>query len=160
MPQYSFVSIWEVEAPIETVWTAIEESEKWPSWWKYVAKVVELKKGDENGVGGVRRYTWASPLPYNLTFNLRVEEVEEPHVIVGIAEGELNGTGRWQLSQKGAVTRVQYNWDVSTNKRILNLLAPIARPIFSWNHNKVMEAGGEGLARLLNAKLVSNTSGE
>jgi len=89
-----------------------------------------------------------------------VVEVEEPHVIVGIAEGELNGTGRWQLSQKGVVTRVQYNWDVSTKKRILNLLAPIARPIFEWNHNKVMEAGGEGLARLLNAKLVSNTSGE
>jgi len=160
MPQYSFVSIWEVEAPIETVWAAIKESEKWPSWWKYVAKVVELKKGDENDLGGVRRYTWASPLPYKLTFNTRVVEVQEPHVIVGIAEGELSGTGRWQLSQKGDVTKVQYNWDVSTNKRILNLLAPIARPIFSWNHNKVMEAGGEGLARLLNAKLVSNTSGE
>ena len=68
MPQYSFVSIWEVEAPIESVWAAIKESEKWPSWWKYVAKVVELKKGDESGVGGVRRYTWASPLPYRVVY--------------------------------------------------------------------------------------------
>ncbi|HST04762.1 MAG TPA: SRPBCC family protein [Chloroflexia bacterium] len=158
MPQYSFVTVWKLEAPIEAVWEAIKASEKWPSWWKYVTKVVELKKGDEDGVGGVRRYTWASPLPYKLTFETRVSEVDEPHVLVGIATGELSGTGRWQLSQEGAITTIQYNWDVATNKRILNLLAPIARPIFSWNHNIVMKAGGEGLARLLNARLISNES--
>jgi hypothetical protein len=158
MPQYSFVTVWKLEAPIEDVWEAIKASEKWPSWWKYVAKVVELKKGDEDGVGGVRRYTWASPLPYKLTFETRVSEVDEPHALVGIATGELSGTGRWQLSQEGAVTTIQYNWDVATNKRILNLLAPIARPIFSWNHNIVMKAGGDGLARLLNARLISNES--
>jgi polyketide cyclase/dehydrase/lipid transport protein len=158
VPQYSFVSIWKVEAPIERVWAAIKETKEWPSWWKYVAKVVELKKGEANGLGSVSRYTWSSPLPYRLTFITRVVEVQEPHMIVGLANGELSGTGRWQLSQEGAVTTVQYNWDVSTNKRILNLLAPIARPIFSWNHHKVMEAGGEGLARLLKARLISNTS--
>jgi uncharacterized protein YndB with AHSA1/START domain len=159
VPQYSFVSTWKVEAPIESVWTAIKESEKWPSWWKYVDRVVELEEGDADGLGGVRRYTWASPLPYKLTFNTRVVEVKEPHVLVGIADGELSGTGRWHLSQEGNITTIKYNWDVSTNKRILNLLAPVARPIFSWNHDRVMEAGGEGLARLLKARLISNTSG-
>ena len=158
MAQYSFITLGKLEAPIENVWKAIEASEEWPSWWKYVAKVAELKKEYENGLGGVRRYTWTPPLPYKPTFDSRVAEVKRPHVIMGIVRGELSGTGRWQLSQEGAVTTVQYNWDVDTNKRILKLLAPVARPIFSWNHNVVMKAGGEGLAHLLNAQLISNKS--
>jgi hypothetical protein len=31
----------------------------------------------------------------------------------------------------------------------MNLLAPIAKPFFSWNHNVVMGWGGEGLAKRL-----------
>jgi hypothetical protein len=31
----------------------------------------------------------------------------------------------------------------------MNYLSPIARPIFSWNHNVVMRWGGEGLAKQL-----------
>ena len=36
----------------------------------------------------------------------------------------------------------------------MNLLAPLARPIFEWNHDVVMRRGAEGLARLLGARLV------
>jgi hypothetical protein len=36
----------------------------------------------------------------------------------------------------------------------MNLIAPIASPLFSWNHHKVMQQGAEGLARLLNARLL------
>jgi hypothetical protein len=31
----------------------------------------------------------------------------------------------------------------------MNLLAPIARPAFAWNHDYVMEHGREGLLKLL-----------
>jgi hypothetical protein len=37
----------------------------------------------------------------------------------------------------------------------MNLAAPIARPLFKWNHDMVMQQGGKGLARLLNARLIS-----
>ena len=33
-------------------------------------------------------------------------------------------------------------------QHILNLLAPISRPIFSSNHNIVMKTGGDGLSPL------------
>jgi hypothetical protein len=36
----------------------------------------------------------------------------------------------------------------------MNLLAPLARPIFEWNHDVIMRQGGEGLARLLDVRLV------
>ena len=31
----------------------------------------------------------------------------------------------------------------------MNLLAPIARPMFAWNHDYVMTNGREGLLKLL-----------
>jgi hypothetical protein len=36
----------------------------------------------------------------------------------------------------------------------MNLLAPIAKPVFAWNHDVVMRQGGEGLARRLGARLI------
>jgi hypothetical protein len=39
----------------------------------------------------------------------------------------------------------------------MNFLAPIARPVFRWNHNVVMHQGGQGLADLLGARLLAVT---
>ena len=39
----------------------------------------------------------------------------------------------------------------------MNLVAPVARPIFRWNHNAVMHQGGAGLADLLGARLLAVT---
>ena len=36
-------------------------------------------------------------------------------------------------------------------------LRVLAAPIFRWNHNAVMRAGEIGLARHLNAKVISST---
>jgi hypothetical protein len=39
----------------------------------------------------------------------------------------------------------------------MNLLAPVARPIFAWNHHAVMRNGGVGLTRKLGARLVAQS---
>jgi hypothetical protein len=60
---YAFTSVWQVAAPIQAVWDAIYDSQRWPTWWRYVAAVDELAPGDGDGVGAVRRYTWTTQLP-------------------------------------------------------------------------------------------------
>jgi hypothetical protein len=35
MTDYSFVSSWRLQAPIDQVWEEIFHTERWPSWWKY-----------------------------------------------------------------------------------------------------------------------------
>ena len=45
------------------------------------------------------------------------------------------------------VTAVVYEWNVSTTKPWMNLLAPIARPLFAWNHDWVMRNGGPASRR-------------
>ena len=37
----------------------------------------------------------------------------------------------------------------------MNTLAPVARPVFRCNHDRVMTAGGQGLAGKLGARLLS-----
>ena len=149
MKVYEFVTVWRVAAPIETVWNEIYHSEDWPSWWKGVESVIELEKGDASGVGSVRRYTWKSKLPYRLTFNMKAIRVEPPTSLEGIASGELDGRGLWTLSSSGSETIARYDWQVQTTKAWMNLLAPIARPAFNWNHDIIMGWGAEGLSRRL-----------
>jgi hypothetical protein len=106
-------------------------------------------------VGQLARYTWRSKLPYELEFEMRTTRVERPHALEGEASGELAGTGRWRLFEGNGATAVLYEWNVRTTRPWMNLLAPVARPIFAWNHDYVMRNGAEGLARLLDAPLLA-----
>jgi uncharacterized protein YndB with AHSA1/START domain len=161
VPEYRFLTTWVLDADRERIWDAIHASERWPGWWRGVERMVELEPGDESGVGQLARYTWRSKLPYELEFEMRTTRVERPHLIEGEASGELAGTGRWRLFEQGAAggdgptTAVVYEWNVRTTRAWMNLLAPIARPIFAWNHDYVMRNGGEGLARLLGCRLLA-----
>lgn len=156
MADYRFVTLWQVDAPIEQVWDAIVHSERWPSWWKSVKSVTDVSRGDENGIGTVRRYSWTTHLPYTLDFDMRVTRIEKPYVLEGQAMGELSGMGRWELTPHDSHTDVRYIWEVHTTKAWMNALAPVARPVFAWNHDAVMNDGAAGLAKLLNTKVVVN----
>jgi hypothetical protein len=107
-------------------------------------------------VGGRHRIEWRSRIPYPLAFEFRTEEVDPPRRMAGRAFGELEGTGVWRLWHDGGITAVVYDWDVVTTKPWMNVAAPLARPVFAWNHNVVMRQGGEGLARRLGTRLVAH----
>ncbi len=61
--------------------------------------------------------------------------------------GELEGVGRWRLYEQDGVTAVLYEWNVRTTKAWMNLLAPLLRPAFEWNHDWVMRARRRGNRR-------------
>jgi Polyketide cyclase / dehydrase and lipid transport len=153
MTEYRFVSIWQVQAPIERVWEEIYHAERWPDWWKYVIGVHELEPGDADGVGKRQRFLFRTRLPYTLGFEARLTCVQPPSKLDAEATGELAGTGRWTITPADGGTLVRYDWDVHTTKRWMNVLAPVARPVFNWNHDQLMREGGESLARRLGADL-------
>src|SRR5215216_5669191 len=110
--QYSFITRWELKAPLNQVWDAIYNSLEWPRWWKGVCEVTEIKKNDAHGINGVRKYTWKSILPYKLTFTMRLTENEYLKHMKGISFGELEGQGEWLFSEHDGIVQVQYNWEV------------------------------------------------
>jgi uncharacterized protein YndB with AHSA1/START domain len=154
MAEFRFVTTWCIEAPIDDTYRVLTESRYWPSWWKSLIEVEELALGDSHGIGRAYRYTWKSRLGYCLCFDIRVTRVQVPRLIEGAASGDVQGVGRWQLIEEGRVTRVRYEWQVHTTRRWMNLVAPVARPLFTWSHHAVMQEGAVGLARRLKGRLL------
>jgi carbon monoxide dehydrogenase subunit G len=148
-----------IDAPIEPVWDALRLIEEWPSWWPGVERVTKVEHGDEDGVGGIYEQLWRSKVPYAVAFTTHVTRVERPHLIEARAEGKLEGVGTFRLFAADNSTAVTYDWAVRTTPVWMNVVAPVARPVFAWNHHAVMKNGGVGLARALGATLVVQASG-
>ena len=151
MARYSFETAWKLGAPREEVFSVLHDSERWPEWWRGLERVVKLEDGDAEGRGSLGRYTWRARVPYRVEFDVRITRVERPELMEGRATGELDGVGTFRLHEDGPGTLVTFSWRVETRRRWMNLFAPIARPLFRWNHDWVMREGGRGLARRLSA---------
>ena len=157
MAEYSFLTTWLLEAERERVWEEIYDQKSWPSWWRGVEDVVELDPGRDDGVDSRSRMTWKSFLPYELVFETHTTLVERPFQIEAQVDGELAGSGRWRLYEQHGITAAVYDWNVRTTRAWMNLLAPIARPVFRWNHDWVMARGSEGIAQRLGCRLIAST---
>jgi len=155
MAEYHFVTTYEIQAPLEMVWKAIRDFRHYPAWSRGIFTASELEPGDVDGVGAKVRYKIKGRLPFTLAFDATITRVDPPRILQLQAEGELEGVGRWALQQREKITIVQYTWDVRTNKPWMNFVAPLARPLFEWNHDGVMQEAGQGLARFLDAPLVA-----
>lgn len=131
------------------MWDALRDAEGWPEWWRGVERVTVLSPDERYLIG------WRSRIPYDLEFEFAVTELDEPRSMRGDAIGELTGSGHWRLFEQDGVTAVLYDWNVRTTKGWMNLLAPVARPFFEYNHDVVMGWGGEGLARWLDCNLLA-----
>ena len=136
-------------------WEVLQEPLRWPEWWRGVQRVSELDGGDGRRVGSRYRIAWRSRVPYELEFDFVVRRVDEPCCMAGEAIGDLTGSGTWRLFEQNGITAVVYDWDVTTSKRWMNLISPLARPVFEYNHDVVMRWGGEGLARRLGTRLLA-----
>jgi uncharacterized protein YndB with AHSA1/START domain len=148
MTRYRFLTTWLFEASIERVWERLDDPARWPVWWRGVERTEIL--GSDNW-----RSTWRSLLPYSLTFEFEIDRRERPYLLAGRASGELAGTGVWRLYEARGQTASTWDWRVGTTAQWMNLMGPLARPVFSWNHGWVMRRGAEGLANDLGCALIA-----
>lgn len=155
MAKYHLLTIWHIKAPLTQVYNAIHDSLHWPDWWQGAEKVETMVDGDDDGIDSIRRYVWRGKLPYPVVFEIRATSIRNLEAIEGMAEGDLQGIGRWRFACKGEISVVRFEWHVHSTRWWMNLLAPLARPMFIRNHVRIMTQGGEGLARRLDAALVS-----
>jgi uncharacterized protein YndB with AHSA1/START domain len=157
MTTFSFTTVWKIEAPLDPVWDALLRMEDWPKWWRGVDEVDVLKRGDANRIGFTSRQVWKSRLPYKLKFEGSITRIVPKSRIEITSGGELAGSGLMRFANDGKLTTFQYDWDVSTTKQWMNIVAPIAKPFFSWNHDVIMNWGAEGLAKKLGGVKVATS---
>jgi hypothetical protein len=153
--KYSFVTTWKIKASLHDVWQLIYDHKEWPNWWKAVLKAETLQERDKKDIGKMVSYSWRSILPYTLNFKMISTIVEEPFVLEGIASGDLEGEGKWILDESEGITTAKCIWNVNTNKKWMNKMTNILRPLFIWNHKIAMKWGAKGMAKKLDAELIS-----
>lgn len=149
MADYRFQTTWRLPASQQDAWDLLFDGEGWPGWWPSVRKVELLERGSPDGLGRRLRYHFRTRLPYTLAFEARLVEVAKPTRLVAAATGELAGTWTCDLLEDGANLVVRHVWAVGTTRRWMNVLAPVARPVFSWNNAALMREGGQGFAARL-----------
>lgn len=154
MADYSFITLWKFDAPLEKVYEVVHNADNYHLWWKGQGPVQSIARGDNFGKGAIKRFTTRSVLPYSLVYDGLVLDVVPFKKIEGTTTGDLQGHGVWTFEQVNGASAVKYYWNVKTTGFWMNLLAPILKPVFAWNHDVVMKWGGEGLARYLSCRLL------
>ena len=147
--RFEYVTDWRFDAPVDAVWDALAEVERWPEWWPHVKAVQTLVPGGADGLGAVRRIRWGSRLPYGFSLDVKTIGVDKPCRLRGVATGDLAGTGLWELWRDGSGTQLRYTWNLAVHTRWMRIAAPLMAPVFRWNHEGVMRDGMRGLERRL-----------
>jgi uncharacterized protein YndB with AHSA1/START domain len=136
---FSFRDEWTVAAPPERVHDVLVDLEHYPDWWPEVRAVAKL--GPDDALVVCR-----SRLPYSL--EMRLHAVHRlPHLLETTIHGDLEGEVRYRLEPDGAGTRLRFEQDVVVAGRLLGLAAYVARPLLTWNHDRMMASCLAGLTR-------------
>lgn len=153
MTPYRFVTQFVVSAPIDAVFRAIADP-RWVDGWGDATRVERRRPGDDTGLGARFDATVRAPLGYTLTASIETVVARPWDRLEMQATGGVVGTGTWDLEETPAGTEVSFHWDVSTTERWMDLLAPVARPVFERSHGIVMHRAARTAARHLGADLV------
>ena len=139
LTHYVFRSIWHVPAQRPEVMGVLADLESYPTWWPEIRHVRPLG-------GGRFEVVARSFLPYELRF---VSDADPPDLAGGVIDarlsGDMEGTVRWTVTEEPGRCRLVYDQEVTTHKRLLDVLAPVARPGFKANHAIMMRHGETGL---------------
>jgi uncharacterized protein YndB with AHSA1/START domain len=149
--EYRFVTRWRFDAPVERVWAAITDVERYPDWWPGVLRATVLGAEKTLRVGQVTEVAVRGALPYTLHFRTEVVEFAEPLRLILHSSGELSGRGEWRLTTTGSETEVTYLWEVRLVKPGFGFLSslPFVRRLLARKHDRVMAQGYSNLCRLL-----------
>lgn len=139
LTHYVFKSIWHVDARADDVLSVLNDLGSYPAWWPEIREVRSL--------GGARFEVVArSFLPYELRF---VSDASDGQTVANVIDarlsGDMEGRVRWTVEEREGGCRLTYDQEVTTHKRLLNVLAPVARPAFKVNHGLMMRHGQAGL---------------
>lgn len=151
--RYHFLTEMELTSSPDAVESALSDYTTWPNWWRWAQKVESLDASKPGEIGAKYRYRVTTPFRYGFTYVTEVLEASPGHILVE-STGDLEGNGLFRFSPtEDGGTALSFTWLVRTPKWWMNLVSPVARPAFVWNHDHLMTNFAEGLARVTGGKL-------
>lgn len=136
---YRFTSVWELPAPPDAVYAALERPEDYPRWWPQVREVSRI----DNATARAR---FRSSLPYDLVLTLRQRHSDPvSRTLEAEMSGDLDGWARWTVAPHEGGSRIVYEQEAVVRRALLRRLAVPGRLVFRANHALMMRAGRRGL---------------
>lgn len=153
---------WLIEGPIDVVWHYVSHGRTYPEWFPVFLDA--RSDDDEVRVGARVRYHVKALLPYHLYWDVRVAQLEPPHLIetdTTVALGgwlRLGGFVRFRLQECGGQVEVVNEQEMRAERRLPGLARALAARAFAFNHDQAMAAGGRGLQRAVNAAVAARAT--
>lgn len=149
MAKYKFIDHWYIKAPQAEVFRYISDARTYPQWWPVYPKVEILHDAGSGNAGSRARLQVKSALGYTLDLDVETVAIDPPNSIKTVVAGQLAGSGEWEFKQEGDTTHAIFTWIVESHHPLLNVLEPIAKPLFKWSHDDASRKGHRGLKKLL-----------
>lgn len=155
---YDLHSSWDLAATPWEVWAIIADvNMSWPDWWPHCTFAGPLDRqqpaspSQEDVLKATTAYlNFNAPLGYTLTISIHPTAVRTSSEIAFQAGGDLVGTGRVSLTKgDDETTRMDIEWRVRPTQTWMNVLSPLASPIFTAAHAHMMRQGEKGLGLAL-----------
>jgi uncharacterized protein YndB with AHSA1/START domain len=157
--RFVLISRWRLQESRASVWQLLADTDNWPTWWPGVCRV---QRAASSPIGDVAELHWHSSLPYAVRLRVKTLAAERPHRLESRALDDFQALGTWQLDRgEGGWVDLTYRWEVWLERRWMRALSLLLRPVFEWNHFRVMRAAARGMARQLGCRIkpVSEWSG-
>ena len=144
--EYRFINRWRFPGRIEEVSDVLGDPDDYGRWWPCAWLAYKgVKRGDEQGVGGVFRYKVKGWMPYSLNLEFTVVDVRRPYGFTVNATGDLVCQGIWTIAQDGDCVDVTSQWRVRAERAFIRRLSGLLKPLFRSNHFWVMRHGARSL---------------
>jgi quercetin dioxygenase-like cupin family protein/uncharacterized protein YndB with AHSA1/START domain len=140
---YLFVDEWDVGAAPEAVFGVLADARTYPLWWRPV--YLDVESDGPARVGSRSRQHFKGRLPYHLHTSSVITDFDPPNRLAADVSGDLRGRGVWTLTPVGLGTHVRFDWQVHADRKLLQILTPLLRPLFRWNHSWAIQAAMRGL---------------
>ena len=150
--RFVFFDEWRLAAQPEAVWPVIRDVETWPDWWPSVRKVTPVG----GGASSTYEFRFRTRLPYDMAFAAELVQDDTLRTAEARVTGRVDGSGRCTVTAIDGGSLVRFDWWVRPQLAWMRAVAPLARPVFGWNHRSLMADGARGLVRRLDTRLLAD----
>ncbi|MBI4395438.1 MAG: polyketide cyclase [Candidatus Omnitrophica bacterium] len=147
---YHFITHWRLKGNIHEVYEILNDPIHYPNWWG--TNLLSVEEVQSGGQEKRFRMKMKGRLPYTLEWELVHTESMKPSRIISDAIGDFVGRGIWTLKQMGSEVDILFDWNIRTEKPFLRYFSWVLKPLFSANHNWVMEQARKGLIQEIRNK--------
>jgi Polyketide cyclase / dehydrase and lipid transport len=125
------------DAAPDELWAAIASIDRYREWWPW------LRRFDADGLstGDVWAATVQPPLPYRVSFDLHLIEVDAPRVVAADVTGDVEGSARLEVFAVDAGSELHFTSELTPTNSVLRAVTRLASPVARYGHEWVLNTG-------------------